>query len=63
METAVDFCYIELLLRCDRAPRSNIDKFIWRLIIPYTIFMFKVSKKRTLEQCQIYSKLTMKTPE
>ena len=55
----------ELCLKCDRAPRSDSETYKFTLGIKYSIWHLHVQsqQKNNRTLCQIYSKLTIKTPE
>ena len=67
MRTVFNCCYIELHLKCDRAARSDSETWInldqGKKVFHPPFPSLKSAKKRTRTMCQIYSKLTIKTPE
>ena len=67
MRTVFNCCYIELHLKCDRAARSDSETWInldqGKKVFHPPFPSLKSAKKRTRTMCQIYSKLTINTPE
>ena len=61
LETVVDCCYKELRLICD----SRTNRYIQVQTTKYSVQHLHAQSphKKTLEMCQIYSNLTIKTPE
>ena len=62
----VDCCYIELCLNYDRfldPTLKCIDKFIWGNKYSICHLHNHSQQKNTKTMCQIYSKVTIKTPE